>query len=219
MPVIVNFARDAALPGCYPTLRNYKDVSNRIYRARGPVALVVTSLLGIGLVLVATSRYGVGLSPDSAYYIFAARSLLSGKGYLDFDGTLYTNWPPLFPTLLAGLGLVGIEPLDGARLLNAVTFGLIVLASGKLFIRCIRSKAFAVLGILSVLLSFQLLKVSVMAWSEPVFILLVLFFIMYMPSFLKSRSWSSLVWSRLSLHLLAFNDTQVSPWYWPEVFS
>ena len=35
---------------------------------------------GVALVLVATSRYGIGLAPDSASYLAAARSLLaSGK--------------------------------------------------------------------------------------------------------------------------------------------
>ena len=35
-----------------------------------------------------------------------ARSLLAGQGYRYPDGGVYTQWPPLFPTLLAAIGLV-----------------------------------------------------------------------------------------------------------------
>lgn len=155
--------------------------------------LAVLSALGVALVFLCTSRYGVGLSPDSANYLSAARSLLSGTGFRYSDGGIYTHWPPLFPALLAGFGLVGIEPQTAARFLNAFAFGAIVFVSGRLFLRCTTSNAFAILGTLSIVLSAPLLTISAMALSEPVFILLAALFVLYMGAFLHTRRWT-LLW-------------------------
>ncbi len=150
--------------------------------------LASLGLLGVILILLSTARYGVGLSPDCASYFSAARSLLAGEGYRYPDGAIYTHWPPLFPTLLAIPGLVGIDPALAARGVNALAFGGIVFSSGLLFSRCARSKAVAVLGTLSVLASAPLLAVSRMAWSEPVFILLAVLFVLLLPQFTRTRS-------------------------------
>jgi hypothetical protein len=149
--------------------------------------LATLSLIGVLVILLSTSLYGVGISPDSTNYIAAARSLLLGKGYLNFTGSPFVNWPPLFPTLLALSGLVGINPLDGARFLNAFVFGLIIFTSGQLFLAHIRSRTLAILGTVSILLSAPLFAASVRAWSDPLFILLIVLFFMYLPRFLNEK--------------------------------
>jgi hypothetical protein len=152
----------------------------------------VLGLCGIAIVLLGTMRYGAGVSPDSASYISASRSLLAGKGYLYPGGEVYTRWPPLFPTLLAGLSLFGLDAPVGSRILNAIAFGLIVFLSHRLFARCTTDRRLAILGTLSVLVSVPLLGVSSMVWSEPVFIVLVLLFILHMPGFLRTGNLRSL---------------------------
>lgn len=142
--------------------------------------VVVGSLtvVAVALVLVNTSRHGVGISPDSTGYLAAARSLLAGRGYTGCDGAPLTAWPPLFPTLLAGLGLAGIEPALGARLLNALAFGVMVFLSGRLFNRTLRSPPLAVIATATVALFFPLIQVASMAWTEPVFVLLITLFVL-----------------------------------------
>src|SRR5437879_1284014 len=73
------------------------------------------SLLGIVMLLFST-RWGVGLSPDSVAYIAAARDLLNGHGYTTI------LWAPLFPMFVTAIGLFRVDPLVGARGLNAVLF-------------------------------------------------------------------------------------------------
>lgn len=159
---------------------------------RGSRALCITlallSLCGMAVILLCTSRYGVGTSPDSAGYLGAARSLLAGKGYRYPDGGLYVQWPPLYPTLLAATGFAGLDPLLGARLLNSLAFGGLIFAAGILFQRCTTSSAWAVAGALSVLSAAPLLACYLMAWSEPVFILLAVLFVLCVPRFLRSES-------------------------------
>ncbi len=157
------------------------------------VARIVLSLCAVALALLCTSRYGVGTTPDSASYLSAARSLLAGKGFLYFDSRVYTQWPPLFPTLLALFGAVGIEPLTGARLLNSAAFGAIVFLASRLFAGSTASRAFTLLGTVAVLLSAPLLTVSIMTWSEPVFIVLMLSFVLLLARFLNRPSLSALL--------------------------
>jgi hypothetical protein len=153
--------------------------------ARGQLraAIVALSVGGVALSLVSTSKYGVGLSADGATYLSTARNLAAGHGYRWFDGSPYTGWPPLFPTLVASIGLVGIDPVTGARFLNAFAFGGTILASGVFFTRCLRSKVLVLIATSSILLSYPLLGISSMALTEAVFVLLIALFVLEISSF------------------------------------
>jgi hypothetical protein len=154
--------------------------------------LIALSVAGMALVLLATSRYGVGVSPDSAGYLCAARNLLAGRGYRTLCDSPYTSWPPLFPTLLAALGLTGLDPANGARLLNAAAMGGIVFASGLFFRRCLTSKPLALVGVCSIVLSFPLLGLAGMAWTEPVFVLLIAWFVLAISAYRRTQRMTSL---------------------------
>ncbi len=156
-------------------------------------ALALLGLCGVIIVLLCTSRHGAGASSDSAGYLSAARSLLAGQGYRCPDGGVYTQWPPLYPTLLAAAGLMGIEPLVGARWLNSLAFGLIVFLSGRLFMRCTTSRPLALAGTLAVLASGPLLACSIMAWSEPIFVVLSILLLLCIAGFLRRPSLRALV--------------------------
>lgn len=142
-------------------------------------------LAGVALVLLATSKYGVGLSPDSVEYISSARGLLSTGSLIGSNGSPYDRWPPLFPSLLALVGLTGVDPLLGARFLNAVVFGSMVFVSGWFLRANLRSRALALFGTCWITLSAPLLAVSVMAWTEPLFALLVVVFVACLVGFLS----------------------------------
>ena len=135
-------------------------------------------VLGSLLILLGTSRYGVGLSPDSATYIAAARSLLAGRGYLNYTGNTIFEYPPLYPTLLALGSLVYPDPISVARYVNALSFGLIVFLSSRWLARHSDSVLPPLIGSVLVLLSVPLISVSVFAWTECVFILFTLLFLL-----------------------------------------
>jgi len=161
---------------------------------RQRIALLILSLLGVGIVLLATSKYGAGLSPDSVNYIGAARNLAAGKGLVTYSGHPMVIWPPLFPALLAGIKvLLGIDPLLSADVVNALLFGLIVWLSGVLCFRHLSSSSLIVLlGVTSVLLAIPLLATAKMAWSEPLFIACVLLSLIWAESYLESGDKGSL---------------------------
>src|SRR5512142_1231500 len=90
------------------------------------VFLGLLAAIGVALVLRATPE-GLGLSDDSIAYVAGARSMLAGQGYreawLESNGPV-THFPPAFSSVLAFIGWFGLDPLRGARFLNASLFGL-----------------------------------------------------------------------------------------------
>lgn len=151
------------------------------------IIVIMLSFLGITLVLIATSRYGIGLSPDSIGYISTARNLGTGNGFLLYDGNPTVLCPPLYPAILAlTYKTFGFDPLNSARVINAIIFGLIVYLSGFLILRYVdNSLLFMLVGILFILFSKPLFSVSIMAWTEPLFILFVLLFLISLGFYME----------------------------------
>ncbi len=140
-------------------------------------SIVILGLLaatGIFLVLRATPE-GLTLSDDSIAYIAGARSMLAGQGYreawLASNGPV-THFPPAFSSVLAFIGLFGLDPLRGARFVNASLFGLNVALLGILGWRMTKSLSAGLVLAALFLLNDSLLRVHAMAMSEPLFIFL-----------------------------------------------
>ncbi len=142
--------------------------------------VIVLALTGVGVMLFATSQCGIGISPDSVGYIATARHIAAGKGVVTYDNRPLIVYPPLYPTLLAVVSsFLGADVVSTARLVQAILFGLIIFLSGILFLRYMRNcVTCALLGTASVLVGYPLVQVSLMAWSEPLFIVLVLFYLL-----------------------------------------
>ena len=134
--------------------------------------LAAAAALGAGLVLLRQASYGPGMLADGLSYIMAARNLLAGDG---LDG-YWGHWvyhPPLYPAMLAGGGLFGLDPYAVAGPLNAVLFGLTVLGAGW-WLRChLHSRFLWLWGCFSIALALPLAEVASHALSESAFILFV----------------------------------------------
>src|SRR4030042_1150494 len=148
------------------------------------IFLAIFGLIALFSVLRATARYGSGISSDALHYVSTAENLAKGKGFYSFDGKPYTHWPPLYPSLIALLTLLGVKPLQAAAILNAISFASVVFCSGLVFAKRIKSPLLIILGAASVLISPTMLWVSAFAWTEPLFALLVILFILEMSIFL-----------------------------------
>jgi len=140
------------------------------------LTLFLFAMTGTFLLLQATPE-GLGLSDDSIAYIAGARSMLAGDGYreawLASNGPV-THFPPGFSSVLAFFGLFGLDPLRGARFLNALLFGLNTGLLGILAWRMTPSltAGFVLAGLF--IMSGEMLQVHAVAMSEPLFIFLIL---------------------------------------------
>ncbi len=136
--------------------------------------LVAIALAGSILLFVCTSPWGIGVSKDGARYIAGARSILEGHGYRDaVSMDPITNWPPFFPFTLAVIGLFGIDPVEGARILHILLFGLNIFIVGLILKRFTQSTLIALFGAWLFLTSSPIVESHILVRSEPWFIFLV----------------------------------------------
>lgn len=143
---------------------------------------ITLALLGASgvLMVLAGTRWGAGITPDSTVYIGSARSLVAGRGltvpFVWGESAALTLHAPLFPTLLAGLGTFGLDPLDGARWLNAALFGANILLVGYVVYRASGGSSLAaIFGSSLVLTSVDMLTFHSMAMTEAMFSFVSLF--------------------------------------------
>jgi hypothetical protein len=145
--------------------------NNRI--ANGVFILIsVAGMVVLGL----SMRHGPGIGGDATIYIFSARNLLDGHG-LGLLGPrgefrLIPYFPPMYPLLLAGIGIFGLDMVRGAWWLNLLLFGGILWLIGTVTYRVSRSFLFSAGAALLVLASPVLIPVYSWAMSEPLAIFL-----------------------------------------------
>jgi len=145
-----------------------------------PAALLFI-LSGIGaaaVVLLSTSRFGPGVTVDGVNYISTAKNLALGRGYFTFFEEPFISWAPFLPTLMAAGTFIGLEPAVLVRYLNAAVLGLIAFTCGWIVLKESRSIIFSFLASSLIVVAHPLIAVSKMVYTEPLFILLSLWFLL-----------------------------------------
>ncbi len=147
------------------------------------------SFLGIGLGCLIVTRYGMGITSDSVGFVAASRSLIQLKGYSFWTvGSYLIYVPPLFITMIAFFALFGMEATTSASIINISSFGLIIFLSGYLFRKTLKSRFFAVIGAMLVLVSLPLITSCTILWTEGLFTVLTIAFILLLPKFFVKKS-------------------------------
>ena len=157
------------------------------------ISLLIIIALAAGFALWYATPAGLGLTNDSAAYIGGARSLLAGTGYSDvwLDSTLeaVTHYPPLLSLALGGIGLLGLDPYRGARVLHILLFAANTGLIGLLGFRMTKSQATGTFLALLFGTNAQLLRIHAQVLSEPLFIFFsFLSFLFFHHSFNLDRS-------------------------------
>lgn len=194
----------------------------------GPTWWLVGVLAAVAFmaVLVSTAS-GPGLSPDSTGYISVGLNLAKGEGFINWAGETLTIWPPGLPVVIALGELVGVGPYWTLRLVNAATIAAIVALSATLLYRNVRNRQLAVGATVFVAVSVALLGVAKWAWTEPLFILVTLLFIMSLEQALRAPqklrwlvaaaalAWAAFLLRYAGISLIAAGTLTVLVGQWP----
>jgi hypothetical protein len=155
------------------------------------LTLSLIAVLGAVLIWLATPE-GLSLSDDSIAYIAGARSLLAGDGYREAwleSNQPVTHFPPAFSGTLALIGLMGVNPINGAHLLAALLFGVNAALLGLLGWRMTKSYIAGIILAALFVVNDSLLRVHAVAMSEPLFLFFsLLAFLCFDLYFEKSKS-------------------------------
>jgi len=142
-------------------------------RYRATVVLTIWAILGGAWLLFSTPR-GIGLSPDSAVYVGAARSLLQGRGFsMPSDGGGFApiaHYPPLYSVSLAMLGVLGQDPLVAARWVNVLLLCASMFVIGLITFQATASLPLSLSAAALLVSAYPVMLIHTMAWSEPLFL-------------------------------------------------
>lgn len=153
--------------------------------------LALVGLAGVFVVLVATSRYGLAVGPDSAAYISTARSLADRQGFRSYYDP-FAAWPPLLPLLLVGPVSADMAPQMVAVWPNAIAFGLTVMVIGAWVRSATGRLSLALIGQLLVIQAEPILHYDWLM-TEPLFLTLTTLLLWRLAAATSRRTWPNVL--------------------------
>lgn len=134
---------------------------------------VAIILLFVSIFIFVAKPYGLGISPDSVFYLEVAQNFPEGKGLVSKDNKLVNHWPPMYPILFGSIAAItGIDLLDAGLYFNAlliVVLGFVVLCILKHF----KINNWLIYFLLLILFLCYALTVFRFFWSEGLFLVLI----------------------------------------------
>ncbi|MEW6179833.1 MAG: hypothetical protein AB1522_07895 [Chloroflexota bacterium] len=143
-----------------------------------PALITLFWIMFSSVVLIYITQWGIGTSPDSAIYLGAADNLLNGKGltipFGDPPNRELNFYPPLYPVMLSLSGALvpGVSLLQSARWLNVILLcGFITILAALIIKASPTPQWFTALFLFPFASGSVILNLFMMAWSEPLFLL------------------------------------------------
>ncbi len=148
---------------------------------------LIAALTAFVLVQIFTKHSGIGISPDSVTYLSAARHMNGGIGFKSFDLLPVVDFPIGYPLFLTVITIfTRLDPLQFGPWLNGILFGMLLYTSGALMNGFHQTgRWYKRILLLCILFNPALQEVYSMMWSETIFLLLILFFILSISKYLK----------------------------------
>jgi hypothetical protein len=146
-------------------------------------------------ITVVATRHGPFLSPDSVTYVSLTRSLGAGRGYVDLTGRPNTTFTPGLPLLLASMrSTLGVTIATASRLVNVVSFVVVVGMAWCMLQRHTRSRVVSLIGEGVIVASPAMLDVADHLWSEIMFSVAVLVFLIVLEEAVRRVHGSDIGW-------------------------
>jgi 4-amino-4-deoxy-L-arabinose transferase-like glycosyltransferase len=161
-----------------------------------PISLLLVPLGIVGAIFMGwLTPFGVGIYVDSLYYISSARNLIAGIGMGRVTGLgdfkPMTHYPPFYSIVSAFFHMLGLPELTTARWISILSFGLSIVLVGLIIYQRSHSKFFSVFSAILILLSNPILRNFSWAMTEPLYIVLMLFSLLFFGLYLGNslRHW------------------------------
>lgn len=150
----------------------------------------------LAAIVIIGTPWGLGLNPDSVSYKLSARALVDRGDIMH----LPSNWPPLYPILLALAQLLANDLDLGARLLQGLFIGVNIVLIAMLLKRTDQPHVSIVTLLILIPLQPDFMNVHLWLCSEPAFLILALLNLLILETTFRRGNSRSLL---LSLGLVA----------------
>jgi hypothetical protein len=155
----------------------------------------IAAIIGYYAIYLFTSYSGVGLSPDSIMYASTATNIQAHGSLLTFNKTPLVFFPVFYPFFLGVIQFISrVDPITAGATINSFLFAAVVFTSGWIMEKFIsHSRIYKWLILAAIILSPGLLEIYSFLWSETLFILESLFFIIAYHYYLEKHTLKSLL--------------------------
>src|SRR6185437_5586664 len=144
----------------------------------GDLDAVPVAIAGFFIIQALCAYGGIGITPDSIVYISTAQHIHDQGTINDFTNMPLMDFPAFYPIFLSGiLFLTGHGVMAFGPALNGLLFALVIFLCGWMMNRFLhRSRGYTLVLLLIIAGSPCLLEVYSMIWSETLFLVLSLLF-------------------------------------------
>lgn len=151
---------------------------------------LIAAIVAFFIIQLYTAYSGIGVSPDSIMYASAARSLVNQGALITFNGLPLVDFPVFYPTFLAIFTLItGTDPFSGGPILNGLLFATLLFLCGWIMQHFTAvTRLYKCLLLVAIILSPALLQIYTYLWSETLFILLSIVFMVAFHRYMLTRS-------------------------------
>mgnify|MGYP006285880215 CR=1 FL=1 len=167
------------------------DISSRIKILfdRYPFSIeILAGLISSVLLLISTSKYGIGYENDSIGYVEISKNIWKGIGFYFNNGDPYVMYAPLYSMILSLSNIFGIDTLLFARIINIIIYGFLIGLMARWFRKLGNNGWLLLIGIMVILGSRPLFVMASMAWTELIFIFFTFLFIIYFGKYLAASN-------------------------------
>ncbi|MBS1665460.1 MAG: hypothetical protein JST68_30745 [Bacteroidetes bacterium] len=157
---------------------------------------LLAAIAGFIIIQLLCSYGGIGVSPDSVVYLSTAQNIHDHALINDFTNQPVMDFPAFYPIFLSGILFLtgGGSVLSYGPILDGLLFGLLIWLCGWMMDRfSVVSRWYKWTILIFIVLSPCLLEIYTMIWSETLFLLLSVFFIIGCHRYFHTHSTRSLL--------------------------
>ncbi len=156
---------------------------------------LIAAIVGFYVIYLFTAYSGVGLSPDSIMYASTATNIQAHGSLLTFNKTPLVFFPVFYPFFLGTVQFFfKVDPITAGPIINEFLFAVVIFISGWIMSKFVAlSRIYKWLILVAIILSPGLLEIYSYLWSETLFILEILLFIIFYWRYMQTHTIKALV--------------------------
>ena len=156
---------------------------------------LIAAIIGFIAIHIYTAYSGVGISPDSIMYASTAKNIYEHGSLLTFNGSPLVFFPVFYPFFLSVILFISrVDTITAAPVINGLLFAGVIFTSGYIISKFKSSSLiYKWLILIPIILSPGLLEIYTYLWSETLFILEIMLFVLAYYNYMQKHTIASLI--------------------------
>lgn len=166
--------------------------------------IVIIALTGFIFILMLANYGGIGLSPDSITYTSVAKSLAQNGSFHQYDDAPFVDFPAGYPLFLSIIFKIsGSDYVHTGMYINAILFAALLFICGLVLQRFTHMPVtYKIAALICIVFNPGLQEVYSMLWSETLFIMLSVLFMIALYEYMQTGNVKNLLFAALVVSIM-----------------